>query len=211
MSDNTAINKDDDKRRCLFGAGGHGRVVASQMQSDLELCLCFGDAAFSPGDSVDGISVNFYDVSAVTNHRLIITVGDNATRRRLQMAAERAGKSITSFVSKNAHYFAACPKAGTQVLAGAIVNVGVELGSGVIVNSGAIIEHDCVVGDYCHLAPGSVVCGGVNLGDNVLVGANATILPGISIASGSILGAGAVVTRSISQAGTYIGTPARLK
>jgi acetyltransferase-like isoleucine patch superfamily enzyme len=43
----------------------------------------------------------------------------------------------------------------------------------------------------------------------VLIGAGAVILPGLTIASDVVVGAGAVVTRSIENAGTFIGTPAR--
>ena len=46
------------------------------------------------------------------------------------------------------------------------------------------------------------------IGDNVLIGSNATILP-VDICSDVTIGAGAVVTRSITQPGTYVGNPAK--
>jgi acetyltransferase-like isoleucine patch superfamily enzyme len=47
------------------------------------------------------------------------------------------------------------------------------------------------------------------IGNRVSIGSNATILP-VEICDDVVIGAGAVVTRSITQPGTYIGNPARL-
>jgi acetyltransferase-like isoleucine patch superfamily enzyme len=46
------------------------------------------------------------------------------------------------------------------------------------------------------------------IGNNVSIGSNATILP-IKICDGVVIGAGAVVTKDISEPGTYIGNPAK--
>lgn len=98
---------------------------------------------------------------------------------------------------------------GAQILARAVVGVGVRLGNSVIVNTGAIVDHETKVGDGCHVAPGAVLLGRVTLGDRVFVGANATILPDLVVASDVVIGAGALVTRSITESGTYQGCPAR--
>lgn len=46
------------------------------------------------------------------------------------------------------------------------------------------------------------------IGDRVYIGSNATLLP-VSICSDVTIGAGAVVTRDITEPGTYVGNPAR--
>ena len=46
------------------------------------------------------------------------------------------------------------------------------------------------------------------IGGNVSIGSNATILP-VSICDRVVIGAGAVVTRTITEPGTYLGNPAR--
>lgn len=45
------------------------------------------------------------------------------------------------------------------------------------------------------------------IGNNVSIGSNATILP-VSICDNVVIGAGAVVTKNITEAGTYAGNPA---
>jgi acetyltransferase-like isoleucine patch superfamily enzyme len=47
------------------------------------------------------------------------------------------------------------------------------------------------------------------IGNNVSIGSNATILP-ISICDNAVIGAGAVVTKNITDPGTYAGNPAKL-
>lgn len=46
------------------------------------------------------------------------------------------------------------------------------------------------------------------IGDRVSIGTNATIMP-VSICNDVVIGAGAVVTRDITESGTYAGNPAR--
>jgi acetyltransferase-like isoleucine patch superfamily enzyme len=50
---------------------------------------------------------------------------------------------------------------------------------------------------------------GTDIGDRVSIGSNATILP-VNICSDVVIGAGAVVTKDITLAGRYAGSPARL-
>lgn len=47
-----------------------------------------------------------------------------------------------------------------------------------------------------------------NIGNNVSIGSNATILP-VSICDHVVIGAGAVVTKNITERGTYAGNPAK--
>ena len=46
------------------------------------------------------------------------------------------------------------------------------------------------------------------IGNNVYIGSNATILP-VTICDNVVIGAGTVVTKNITQPGTYIGNPAK--
>jgi acetyltransferase-like isoleucine patch superfamily enzyme len=46
------------------------------------------------------------------------------------------------------------------------------------------------------------------IGNNVSLGSNATILP-VEICDNVVIGAGAVVTKNITEAGTYVGNPAK--
>lgn len=194
---------------CLFGAGGHGQVVAAQIRARAPAVrLCFGDGARRETE-LDGIVLRYREIEEVTESRILVTVGDNATRRRLHTAALGAELELARVVIDPDRFFASPPGTGTQVLAGAVVNTGARIGTGVIVNSGAVVEHDSLIGDFCHMAPGSIVGGGAVLGAESLLGTNATVLPGVQVAPGCVIGAGGVVTADLSAPGTYVGVPVR--
>jgi sugar O-acyltransferase (sialic acid O-acetyltransferase NeuD family) len=197
-------------RICLFGAGGHGRVVAAQVKRlwpDSE--LIFADSKATADSSYRGIPVISTEIEAVpADCSLICTIGDNAVRARMQARAAESHTFI-SFIADPGNFFCEPPGPGSMILAGSVVTTDTTIGCGVIVNSSAIVEHDCEVGDFCHLAPGSVVAGGCRLGSQVFLGANATVLPGLSVAAGTVIGAGSVVTRNITDPGQYAGVPAR--
>ena len=53
------------------------------------------------------------------------------------------------------------------------------------------------------------ISGNIILGSRVLIGTGAQILQGLTICDDTIVGAGAVVTKNITEPGTYVGIPAR--
>lgn len=97
---------------------------------------------------------------------------------------------------------------GVQVLAGAVVQAGCQLGVNVIINTGARVDHDCVIDSHAHVAPGVTICGAVHVGAGAHIGAGATVIQGIQIGAGSVVGAGALVIRDIPPGAKVAGVPA---
>lgn len=194
---------------CLFGAGGHGCGVASQIAQVTGCVPVFADETLPLGTELAGTCVKFSKLEEIGEHPLIVTIGSALRRRAVQEHAIALSLNMTYFVADSGHYFASPPGLGAVILAGAVVNFGATIAEGVIVNSGAIVEHDCRIGAYSHVAPGAVIAGDVELGADVWIGANATVLQGLSICAGVTIGAGAVVTKAITIPGVYIGQPAR--
>lgn len=98
---------------------------------------------------------------------------------------------------------------GAVVMDGAVINSGAKIGLGAIVNTNSTIEHDVVLEDWVHVAPGATISGGVTVGRFSMIGAGATIIEGKKIAAGCLVGAGATVVRDLKEAGVYVGSPAR--
>jgi UDP-perosamine 4-acetyltransferase len=98
---------------------------------------------------------------------------------------------------------------GAVVMDGAVINPGATIGRGAIVNTNSTVEHDVVLEDWVHVAPGATISGGVTVGRFSMIGAGATVIEGINIAACCMVGAGATVVQDLVEAGVYVGTPAR--
>ncbi len=99
---------------------------------------------------------------------------------------------------------------GVMIAANATVNPLVEIGRGVICNTSSSIDHECIIGDFSHIAPGAVLCGNVKVGRKSFIGAGAVIRQGIIIGENVMVGAGAVVIRDIPSNTTVVGNPQRV-
>ena len=83
----------------------------------------------------------------------------------------------------------------------------VTIGDNTVIAHGVMFINDL-------FATGSPANGDKNLwksttiGNNVSIGSNATILP-VSICDHVVIGAGSVVTKNITEAGIYVGNPAK--
>ena len=99
--------------------------------------------------------------------------------------------------------------AGTAIFHRAVINAGASAGRHCVINTGAIIEHCCSIGDNVFIGPGVIMCGEVSIGDDTYVGAGAILKPGVKVCAKCIIGAGTVVTKDITEPGTYVGVPAR--
>jgi sugar O-acyltransferase (sialic acid O-acetyltransferase NeuD family) len=99
---------------------------------------------------------------------------------------------------------------GVMIAANATINPLAYLGRGVICNTSSSIDHECIIGDFCHIAPNAVLCGNVKIGKGTFVGANSVIRQGITIGNNVTIGAGTVVIRDIPDNATVVGNPQRI-
>ena len=83
-------------------------------------------------------------------------------------------------------------------------------GKGCIINTNASLDHEDVVGDYTHIAPGCALSGKVTVGKQCLLGTGCRVIDGISIGDNSTIGAGTVVIKAIAGNCTAVGVPARV-
>lgn len=195
------------KRIIIVGASGHGKVVA-----DIAALNGYEDIFFLDADTnvkeCAGYPVFEENIELPDTYEVFIAIGNADIRKRLMERYK--GRTFPVLVHPNAVIARGIEIGeGSVVMAGAVINVGSRIGRGVIVNTTSSVDHDCVLGDYTHVAVGSHLCGTVRIGERTWIGAGAIVRNNINICGGCMIGAGAVVIKDILEPGTYIGVPAR--
>jgi acetyltransferase-like isoleucine patch superfamily enzyme len=61
------------------------------------------------------------------------------------------------------------------------------------VNTKSLIEHDAVVGDFCHIATGAIINGGVEVGSESFIGSGSVSKQYSVIPYGSFIKANSIV------------------
>ena len=198
----------------IIGAGGHGRVIADIAQKlgvyNTIAFLDDGVAKESMGLPIVGKTVDIEKYIKTTD--VFVAIGNSQVRGEFVERLLSLGANIPTLIHPSA-VIGACVDigVGTAIMAGVVLNPCSKLGKGVILNTCSSIDHDCIIGDYCHIAVGVHVAGTVTLGDKVWLGAGATIKNNVSICADCVIGAGAVVVKDITERGTYIGVPAKMR
>lgn len=77
-----------------------------------------------------------------------------------------------------------------------VINADAKIGRMTIINTKSLVEHECVIGDFSHIAVGAVLCGQVTVGRETLVGANATVIQGVNVPPNVIVAAGETIRRN---------------
>ena len=193
----------------IYGAGGHGLVVAESAEAAGFLVIGFLD------DSVTLDRVGRWPVLNDTklgeaDFAVIVGIGDNFARRRLARDMHDAGIPTANVIHPTAWVSpSATVGRGVYIGPNAVVNAEAKIGDGAIINSGAIVEHHCRIGAFSHAGPGAKLGGNVGVGELVLVGLGASVLPNVQIDDDATVGAGAVVIDDVPRGATVVGVPAQ--
>lgn len=199
------------KQICIYGAGGHAKVVNETALSAGYLI----DQRYDDNAEVVELSNGLYqpgiglaqEAFVPPQTPCILAIGNNRIRAKLagQLSVTYATLVHASSIVGSSISLAA----GTVVFAQAILQPGASIGAHAIINTAASVDHDCVIGDYAHISPGVTLCGNVRIGRGAHIGAGATIIPGITIGDWATVGAGAVVIRDVPDGATVVGNPAQ--
>jgi acetyltransferase EpsM len=201
----------------VFGAGGHGKVVAEAARFDLDYRLraFLDDDRRRWGQEWDGLPVlggRGLLASLEDDAEVALGIGGNVMRAEVAEAVLGWGRTLATVVHPSAvvaRGVALGP--GTYVAPLAVLHTDAQLGHGCIVNSGAVVEHDCRLGDWVHVSPGAALGGGVRIGEGAHVALGAIVLPGLALGPWATLGAGAVMVHSLPDYATAVGVPARVR
>lgn len=200
------------RRIGILGAGGLAREILLLLE---DLFLADRVVAFYETDDV-WQERRLRDVPVLPLSRLdsteceiVLAIGSPAARRAVKAklpAQARCPTLVHPSVRKSASVEIG---EGSIVCAGSMLTCDIVVGAHVLVDRTTNIGHDCRIGDFATLSPGTIVSGNCDIGPDCFLGTGSLVREKTRIAAGTMIGMGAVVVASIHQAGIYVGNPAR--
>jgi acetyltransferase EpsM len=199
----------------IYGTGGHAKVVydaLSKWEQSSAWITFLNDA---PIEAVFmGRPVKKPEEIKPRSDGLVIGIGDNLSRARIYRELSERGVFAFPEVIHTSATSPVLPSlwnySGSHFLANSFIAPSASVGKFCIINTAATVDHDCVLGDFVHIAPGVHLCGNVHVGDNTLVGVGSVAIPGVRIGKNCIIGAGSVVVNDIPDGVVAFGNPCRV-
>ena len=192
------------KKIAIYGASGHGKVVADIAKSN-----GYDDILFIDDGLTEHLSFETF-VQTQKGIPVALGVGDASIREELYKKCLAYSLPVQTLIhpdailAQNVHV-----GEGTVIMAGVVVNTNVDIGKCCILNTSCVVEHDNGIGDFVHLSPNVACAGEVTIGDYAHIGIGSCIIQGVTIGQSSIIGAGSVVVHSIAAHMLAYGNPCK--
>ncbi len=202
----------------VFGASGHAKVVIDiiEQQGPYEIAFLVDDDLSLKGTQFFSYPVigGKDDLMALSDapRKTIVAIGSNAARTNVSAWLTENGFERVSAVHPSVQLSRGVQVgAGSVVMAGVCINADTTIGEDVIINTRTSVDHDCLIRNCVHLAPGVTLCGNVKVGEQSFVCAGATVIPNLTIGRSVVVGAGATVIKDVPDGLIVIGSPAKPK
>lgn len=190
----------------LFGASGHGKVIAEIAEENNITIEGFIDSDQSKNKVLDYTVIHQIPAQQLD---VVLSIGNNQVRKKIAEENTQFSYPILihpkAVISKRATI-----KEGTVIMTGVSVNSEVNIGKHCIINTNASVDHECIISDYVHISPNVALAGNVEVGEGTHIGIGASIIQGIKIGKWCTIGAGAVIIKDVPDGATVVGNPGKI-
>lgn len=192
----------------IIGLGSHSQVVTQIIKDCYKNKIeniFYTSYSFQSKNLPDNYIGDIKEISNLQNYYLITAIGDNYLRKEIVEYIEKISNIKWLNVIHPHSYIADNVILGKGVLVspGVAIQTGTVIGDHSIINTHASIDHHNKIGKYCHIAPNSTLCGGVNIENGSFIGAGTTIVPNIKLRAWSFTKANSLVKDSNSPIKIY--------
>lgn len=190
----------------LIGGGGHCKSCIDVIEAENRFNI-YGviDVEERIGEEILGYKIigGDKDIERFANsgYNFLITLGHIKSNERRVLIFDLLKKFnaiLPVIISPKAHVSGhAIIGQGTIIMHHVLINAASEIGENCIINSKALVEHDCKIGHQVHLAPGSILNGGVTVGAGSFIGSGSTVKQGITISDNQFIKANSLIKENI--------------
>ena len=198
----------------LIGYSGHAFVVADCILKSDGIIEGYCDnkkKQFNPFD-LNYLGRESENLSLLKNSKTFIAIGDNTIRQKIfQYLIKEGISNFANVIHPSVNFGLGCHIGkGILFAPNAVINPISKIGNGVICNTGCIIEHECLIDEFVHIAPGAVLAGNVQVGKRTFIGANSVVKQGVKIGESVVIGAGSVIIKDVPNGAVVVGNPGRV-
>lgn len=191
----------------LIGFGGHSRSVIDTIEKQKQYNIIgFSDVNINDEVQYKGYKIictdddleKVYSEGVKYAFVTIGFMGKHDVRKKIYNRLKQIGFLLPTIVDDTA-ILAEDVRIGEGTYIGkrTVINANTVVGKMCIINTGAIVEHDCMIGDFSHVAVSAVICGQCMVGKSVFVGANATVVHQRQLGNSAYVKAGGLVKNDI--------------
>lgn len=144
-----------------------------------------------------------------SDYYLFAPVTDNKLREKIYNEGIKKGYEFTSYISPNCTNYASSIGKNCFILENNTLQPFTTIGDNVILWSGNHIGHHSIIEDNVFFTSHVVMSGHCHIKNKAFLGVNSTLRDGITIGENSIIGMGSLVTKSVPDNETWIGSPAK--